>query len=119
MGEPIWLKILAGTCGGLALLAVVWRLIYSRPVIVCGRCRNYPESCTCPQVCPECGAHIAPNAKLNPLLPLSLRQELPGEWADAAGLPVTPPLHPVKRSRHQSGSWPIHKRSAQGGAERP
>lgn len=108
MGEPLWLKLLAGTCGGLALLAVVWRLIYLRPILVCGRCRNYPESCTCPQVCPECGAQ---NAKLNPLLPLSLRQELPGDWVDAAGhaqdatagpgraieAPAGPLAHPQKK----------------------
>jgi hypothetical protein len=44
---PLWLQILAGTCGGVALLVVVWRLVYLRPMAICMRCRQYPESCQC------------------------------------------------------------------------
>lgn len=80
MSEPLWLKILAGTCGGLALTLIVRRLVYMRSVAVCGRCRNYLDHCTCPRECPECGALIVQNAKLSHLLPLGLPQDLPGEW---------------------------------------
>lgn len=119
MGEPTWLKILAGACGGLAMLAVVWRLVYIRPMAVCGRCQNHMEHCTCHRECPACGALIAQNAKLNLLSPISLRQELQGDWVDALraaqdafASPDETIVAPVGPLAHPQTERPVGRREA-------
>ena len=119
MSEPMWLKILAGAGGGLALVLVVWRFMYVKPVVICGRCRNYAESCTCPSECPECGALIAQNVKFNPLRALSLRQELPGGWHPGCVPTQDAPVAAGEPDSPQGGTRLTRKHSASRGAERP